>query len=95
MDITMILMYVLPALLSAAGGWFVGKATKRKQKNDILQEMQTSIDLVLTRNKDLLNEIINLRSEIAQVKSENAALRVEVEELNRKLENVKTITCRK
>ena len=95
MDITMILMYVLPALLSGAGGWFVGKATKRKQKNDILQEMQNSIDLVLTRNKELLNELINLRSEIAQVKSENAALRVEVEELNRKLENVKTITCRK
>ena len=92
MDWMMTLMYVLPSLFTGAGGWFVGRVSKRKQRNDVLQEMQNSIDLLLTRNKDLLNELINLRSEVAQLKGENAALRVEVEELNKKLENVKTIT---
>lgn len=105
----MIVMYILPSLLSGVGGWFVGKNTKRKQKNDILQEMQASIDLLLDRNKTAMNELINLRGEVAQLKGENtelrvdvvkmtkenAALRVEVEELNHKLEDVKTITFRK
>jgi FtsZ-binding cell division protein ZapB len=63
-------------------GWFAGR---KKQNNDFLKDLQASIDLLAEKNKLLMEEVIKLREE-------NAKLRGEVEELSRKLENVKTIT---
>jgi regulator of replication initiation timing len=83
-----ILGYILTPL-AAVVTWF---ASRKKQRNDFLKDLQASIDLLSKKNKDLLDEVINLRSEVVQLKSENKQLRVEVEELNRRLENVKTIT---
>jgi lipopolysaccharide biosynthesis regulator YciM len=73
---------LLTAPLAGVIGWFAGR---RKQKNDFLNELQASIDLLATKNKELLAEVIALRGE-------NLKLRFEVEELNRKLEGIKTIT---
>jgi uncharacterized coiled-coil DUF342 family protein len=87
-DFITILGYLLTPI-SAVVAWFAGR---RKSNNDFLQELQASIDLLSTKNKELINEVVNLRSEIVHLKSENAALRKEVEELNAKLDNVKTIT---
>ena len=87
-----ILTTILPFVVSIGtfiAGLFMGK---RKRNNDFLCELQTSIDLLSAKNKDLVHEVINLRGEVVQLKSENAALRKEVEELNGKLSNVKTIT---
>ena len=74
-------------------------ASRKKQRNDFLKDMQASIDLLADENKKLMAEIIavrgenkNLMIEIIAVKSENKQLKIELEELNRKLENVKTIT---
>jgi FtsZ-binding cell division protein ZapB len=70
----------------AAGviGWFAGR---KKQNNDFLRDLQASIDLLAEKNRILMEEVVKLREE-------NAKLRGEVEELSRKLENVKTITCK-
>lgn len=83
-----ILGYVLTPIVGAIG-WVAGS---KKRNNDFLKDLQDSIDLLSTRNKELLEEVIKLRSEVVKLKTENAALRAEVEELNRKLDNVKTIT---
>jgi len=69
--------------------WLAGSKMRR---NDMLQKQQDSIDLLSTRNKELLEEVVGLRSEVAKLKTENSALRSEVEEVNHKLEHVKTIT---
>ena len=99
MEWTGLLTYVLPAILTGAGGWFIGKEAKRKQKNDILQEMQNSIDKLVIENSRLLHEIVEVKTQnadllvkVAKLTTENKQLRIEMAELNIRLENVKTIT---
>ena len=83
MDINLsdIFTYIAPVLTGIAG-WLSGR---RKKNNDFLGDLQASIDLLAEKNKTLMEEVVKLREE-------NAKLRVDVEELNRKLEGVKTIT---
>ena len=83
---------ILPYVVSI-GTFAVGLFTGRqKRKNDCLQELQKSIDLLSVKNKELVDEVVTLRGEIMKLKSENTALRNEIEELNEKLSNIKTIT---
>lgn len=102
MDITTLIGYLFSALTGIAG-WMVGR---KKQQNDFISDLQSSINLLADKNRELLNEIINLRQqnaellsnqaemkkEIAELRKENAGLKREVEELSEKLSNVKTIT---
>jgi predicted nucleic acid-binding Zn-ribbon protein len=83
-----ILGYVITPITGVVS-YFAGR---RKNNNDFLAEMQRSIDLLSIKNSELVEEVVKLRGEVVQLKSENLALRKEVEELNSKLENVKTIT---
>jgi len=86
--LTTILQFVVP-ISTFVAGLFTGR---RKRNNDFLADLQKSIDLLSEKNKELVEEVVRLRSEIVKLKSENAALRNEVEELNEKLSNIKTIT---
>jgi regulator of replication initiation timing len=79
---------ILPYLSAVVTGMLGWSAGRRKQKNDFLAALQASIDLLADKNKELMEEVVKLRQE-------NAQLRVEVEELNRRLENIKTITKNK
>jgi regulator of replication initiation timing len=83
-----ILPYIV-SLVTAAGGWFAGK---RKHNNDFLQDMQKSIDMLTAKNAELVKQVLGLNGEVIKLRKENAELRVEVESLNKKLSNVKTIT---
>ena len=83
-----ILGYILTPVAGVIG-WFV---SAKKRKNDFLVDLQASIDLLSEKNKELVAEVVKLRTEVLHLKTENAALREEVEELNKKLDNVKTIT---
>jgi len=77
----------------AIGTIIVGLFTgARKRRNDFLHEMQKSIDLLTTENKKLIERVVALNKEVIDLRKENNILRCEVEELNKKLENVKTIT---
>jgi len=85
----------LPAVTGAAG-WLAGR---RKQRNDFLAEMQSSIDLLSEKNRLFVGEMVQLREEnlklcgeVAMLREENRALRSEIETLNRNLENVRAIT---
>jgi len=80
---------IITPVLTLIGGWLFGR---RKQKNDFLTELQSSIDLLAEKNKYQMEEIIKLREEIVSLRKENAQLRKEIEELNERLQNIKTIT---
>lgn len=85
-------MDLLPYLVSVVTGvtgWLTGR---RKQRNDFLSELQSSIDLLAKENAELVERVVCMNKEIIELRKENAQLRAEVEELNARLSNVKTIT---
>ena len=102
MDVTTLIGYIFSALTGIAG-WMVGR---RKQQNDFISDLQSSIDMLAEKNSALLKEVVSLREqnaellsnqaemkkEMAALRYENAGLKKEIEELNAKLSNVKTIT---
>lgn len=95
MDWVAILGFII-APISSVISWIVGR---RKSKNDFLHEMQASIDLLVEKNKILVEEITALRLEnsalrydVQRLATENKKMSKEIEELNARLENVKTIT---
>ncbi len=69
--------YIVPAI-TAAIGWLVGT---RKRNNDFLQDLQSSIDLLSSENKKLLEDITAVNTEIVAVRKENEELKVAVEKL--------------
>lgn len=76
----------LPYLISAitgVGGWFFGR---KKQKNDFLDELQSSIDLLSGKNSELLTEVLNLRQENIELKANQTEMLLEVSKLREKLE---------
>lgn len=74
---TFIGTYILP-LFSAAVGWLVGS---RKRKNDFLKDLQASIDLLSSENRNLLADITAVNSEIVAVRKENEELKASVDRL--------------
>jgi len=87
---------VLITAIAGAIGWLAGR---KKQKNDFILELQSSIDLLSEKNRQLVEEVVlsreenaRVRSEVIKLREENKVLRFEIEALNKKLENIKTIT---
>lgn len=86
------ILSILAPILSAVVGWMAGR---RKQKNDFLSELQSSIDLLSDKNKELLEEVVQLRTEnaklqtnqetmlneVSKLRTENADLRKEIESM--------------
>lgn len=83
--------------------WLAGQ---RKRNNDFLSDLQNSINMLVDKNTELLQEVVALRvqnvelkvnqeqmkQEIECLRGENKALRAELTELNQHLAGVKTIT---
>ena len=69
--------YISP-MITAAVGWLVGT---RKRKNDFLQDLQASIDLLSSENKKLLADITSVNAEIVAVRKENEELKASVDKL--------------
>lgn len=75
---------LISLLLSPATGVIGWLAGKRKRNNEFLHEMQESINMLAAKNNDLMEELI-------KVKTQNAQLIVEVEHMraeNRKLNRI-------
>lgn len=83
MNIEALLPYIVSGV-TAVAGWMVGR---RKQKNDFLNDQQSSINLLSDENKKLLEEIVKLRTE-------NASLRSEVAELRNDINDLKLMVCK-
>jgi peptidoglycan hydrolase CwlO-like protein len=89
--------------ITAFASWLVGR---KKSNNDFLHDMQKSIDMLVKKNNEQLAELVELRNtnarllenqekmqiKIDKLTRENEGFRKEIEELNEKLKNVKTIT---
>lgn len=101
MDWTTIISIVSPPVCAAIG-WLAGS---EKRKNDFLQDLQNSVNMLTDENARLLKELIAMRNENAtlianqdQMKNEIRVLRREnegmketINELNQRLAGVKTI----
>lgn len=65
---------IIPAVV-----WFVGFIIgRRKKDNDFLAELQNSIDLLSTKNKELLAETIKNNESIVQLTLEKGELMAEI-----------------
>ena len=74
-----ILEFSLPVLMGVVG-WLVG--TKRR-KNSFLKELHDSVDMLLDKNKVLLDEVVLLRKE-------NASLKTKIDLLARDVDMLKS-----
>lgn len=84
-------------------GWFTAK---RQRDNDFLGKLQSSIDLLSSKNNELMSQIVSLnetviclrrengelKSEIGALRLENGQLSDEVGKLRDQLTGIKTIT---
>lgn len=102
MDIYQMLAFGLPPVTSAVT-WFV---TRSQRNNTFLSDLQASIDLLSDRYNAALEELVKvkeqnvqlmtnqneLKAQIQEMSKENNILKNTVEELNKRLEGIKTIT---
>ena len=58
--------------ISGIVGWFAGR---RIRNNNTLNEMQKTIDLLVKKNKELVDEVIRVRMSVAKLEAENAELK--------------------
>lgn len=67
--------------------WFAARRKREKDlldgMNDSLQDMQATIDMLVEKNKQQLDEIIQLRSENASLRAELADIKTELEKIKK------------
>ena len=76
-NFTEIFGYILTPITGAVT-WV---AAKRSRDNNMLTELQGSIDMLVEKNKDLIKEVTDLRAENSELKAQIQQLRVENKEL--------------
>lgn len=83
----------LSAPITGVVSWF---AAKRVRNNEVLNKLQDTIDMLVSKNSDLIKQVTELRSENSQLKTElvavrneNAELKKGQEELMRRLSSIK------
>lgn len=79
-----ILGYVLTPITGAVT-WV---AAKRSRDNNMLKELQASIDMLVEKNKELISEVTELRIENSELKAQVQQLRVENKELKSIVEKI-------
>lgn len=63
-------------LITAIGGYFTGR---RKKKNDFLQDLQQSIDLLSAKNAELLKANLELHETVVGLKTQIAVQGAQIE----------------
>lgn len=84
-----IILSFLFSSIAGIAGWFVGR---KKQKNDFISDLQSSIDLLADKNKSLFEEklkqmeqISDLQAKIILFEKENSSLKEWVEKLENQI----------
>lgn len=72
------LVELLVGLGASAVGWFVGR---RQKNNTFLGELQDSINALATKNAEQMNEILKLREQIVELRTENLTQTKELEQM--------------
>lgn len=80
---TWIALFLVP--LTNVITWF---ATKRTRNNSTLQQMQTTIDMLVEKNSELYSIITEQNNQLAEVRKENADLKQGQEKLSMQLTKV-------
>lgn len=73
-------------LVTALAGWLVGT---RKRKNDFLHEMQESINMLSTKNKELLEELLEMREENVKLRGNIDLISSELEGLRKEVKSLR------
>lgn len=76
---------IVVGLLTSSVGWLVGR---RQRNNVFLSELQSSIDSLAAKNAEQMNEILKLREQVVELRTENLTQSkelVQVREENRML----------
>lgn len=68
--ISLVELIVVP-IVTAVIGYFTGH---KKRKNDFLSDLQSSIDMLSAKNRELVDEVIKLRSQVVTLREENLEL---------------------
>ncbi|OUN76454.1 hypothetical protein B5G09_10240 [Alistipes sp. An54] len=80
-----ILLVFLP-VISSVVTWFV---SRRKQNNDFLRELQSSINLLSGENKKILEENIQLRRENIDLKVNQEEMLMRIDRLTKEVERLR------
>ena len=67
-------------------GWLAGTRIRR---NDTIRALQTTIDLLIAKNKELYDEIVRLRQENDTLRDEGVKRDNEISELKHQIEKLK------
>lgn len=74
-----IIKWIAEVVIIPGVAWVVGYVLgKRKKDNDFLAELQQSIDLLSSKNKTLVEEIVNLNDKVVSLTQERGDLKNEV-----------------
>lgn len=87
------LVEIAIGLSTSVVGWLVGR---RQRNNTFLGELQDSINVLAAKNAEQMNEILKLRREIVELRTENLTQTKELEQMrgeNRKLNEQVTALC--
>jgi uncharacterized coiled-coil DUF342 family protein len=80
------LLNILIPVVTGAVGWIFGT---RKRKNDFLHEMQDSIDMLSSKNKELLEELVSMRKENAKLHGEIDSITTELTSLREEIKGLR------
>jgi hypothetical protein len=72
-----VLISIITSCITAVGGWFFGR---KKQKNDFLRELQSSIDLLAKENAKLLSSNLDFQKEIVELKLKVHELEIKIKQ---------------
>lgn len=79
---------LLLAPISSAVTWFVGR---RRRKNEDIVTIQSTVDLLLARNRELTQEVLRLQNEIMELSARIAELRARLMITNKEEEQNGTV----
>ena len=81
------LMFALPGgFIGSIFTWFVGR---RKQNNDMLSQLQASINMLRSENRKILDENIQLRRENADLKANQEEMIQKLSRLTKEVERLR------
>ncbi|MDD3405926.1 MAG: hypothetical protein PHH23_06645 [Paludibacteraceae bacterium] len=75
------LTFILP-IITGVASWFAGR---RVRNNSTLDKLQTTIDMLVCKNTELYNKVVDLNAENAALKKGQEEMKLELQALRKKI----------
>lgn len=75
------LTFILP-IITGVASWFAGR---RVRNNSTLDKLQTTIDMLVCKNTELYNKVVDLNAENAALKKGQEEMKLELQDLRKKI----------